>query len=128
MIIVSPADHRFRRCFKLVNFNQRTLRVTTDFFWSNPEEIGAVTWVNVVAGISEPIPHYSLFLVNLVTNYRPNLCHFGANDFLNLKVQKKCDFVLVTLLKMPEKGPHYSQSSRENATPSSGTSPIAGHY
>ena len=33
--------------------------------------------------------------------------------------------LLVTLRKMQ---PHYSQSSRENATPSSGTSPVAGRY
>ena len=33
-----------------------------------------------------------------------------------------CDPVLKTLLKMR---PHYSQSSRENATPSSGTFPLA---
>ena len=33
-----------------------------------------------------------------------------------------CDPILVTLLKMR---PHYSQSSHENATPSSGTSPLA---
>ena len=32
-----------------------------------------------------------------------------------------CDPILVTLLKMR---PHYCQSSRENATPSSGTSPL----
>ena len=35
-----------------------------------------------------------------------------------------CDPILVNLLKMP---PHYSQSSRENATPSSGTSPLASY-
>ena len=35
-----------------------------------------------------------------------------------------CDPILVTLLKMR---PHYSQSSRENATPSSGTSPVASY-
>ena len=35
-----------------------------------------------------------------------------------------CDPILVALLKMQ---PHYSQSSRENATPSSGTSPIASY-
>ena len=35
-----------------------------------------------------------------------------------------CDPILVTLLKMQ---PHYSQSSRENATPSSGTSPLASY-
>ena len=33
-----------------------------------------------------------------------------------------CDSILVTLLKMR---PHYSQSRRKNATPSSGTSPLA---
>ena len=33
-----------------------------------------------------------------------------------------CDPILVTPLKMRA---HYSQSSRENATPSSGTSPLA---
>ena len=40
------------------------------------------------------------------------------------KNQKMCDPILVTLLKMR---PHYSQSSRENATPSSGTSSLASY-
>ena len=35
-----------------------------------------------------------------------------------------CDPILVNLLKI---WPHYSQSSRENATPSSGTSPLASY-
>ena len=35
-----------------------------------------------------------------------------------------CEPILVTLLKMR---PHYSRSSRENATPSSGTSPLASY-
>ena len=35
-----------------------------------------------------------------------------------------CDPILVTLLKMR---PHYSQSSCENATPSSGASPLASY-
>ena len=35
-----------------------------------------------------------------------------------------CDPTLTTLLRMR---PHYSQSSRENATPSSGTSPLASY-
>ena len=35
-----------------------------------------------------------------------------------------CDPILVTLPKMQ---PHSSQSSRENATPSSGTSPLASY-
>ena len=38
------------------------------------------------------------------------------------RIPKICDPILVTLLKMQ---PHYSQSSHENATPSSGTSPLA---
>ena len=37
---------------------------------------------------------------------------------------KMCDPILVTLLKMQ---PHSSQSSRETATPSSGTSPLASY-
>ena len=40
------------------------------------------------------------------------------------KNQKMCDPILVTLLKMR---PHYSHSSRENATPSSCTSPLASY-
>ena len=40
------------------------------------------------------------------------------------KNQKMCDPILVPLLKMR---PHDSQSSRENATPSSGTSPLASY-
>ena len=35
-----------------------------------------------------------------------------------------CDPIQVTLLK---RRPHYSQSSRENATPYSGTSPLASY-
>ena len=35
-----------------------------------------------------------------------------------------CDFIRVTLLKMR---PHYSQSNRKNANPSSGTSPLASY-
>ena len=40
------------------------------------------------------------------------------------KNQKMCDPILVTVLKMR---PHYSQSSCENATPSSGTFPLASY-
>ena len=36
-----------------------------------------------------------------------------------------CDPIVVAPLKMR---PHYSQSSRENATPSSGTSPLVASY
>ena len=42
----------------------------------------------------------------------------------NPQNRKMCDPILVTLLKMQH---HYSQSSRENATPSSGTSPLASY-
>ena len=41
-----------------------------------------------------------------------------------LKNPKMCDPILLTLFKMQ---PHYSQSSRENATSSSGTSPLASY-
>ena len=41
---------------------------------------------------------------------------------LTPKNPKLCDPILVTLLKMR---PHYGQSSRKNAAPSSGTSPLA---
>ena len=41
-----------------------------------------------------------------------------------LKNPKICDPILVTLLKML---PDHSQPSRENATPSSGTSPLASY-
>ena len=43
---------------------------------------------------------------------------------LTPKNPKMCDPILVTVLKMR---PHYSQSSREDATPSSGTSPLASY-
>ena len=62
---------------------------------------GGGTWVKFcwvcAAGISEPLPHYSLFLVYSVANYKPHLSHFWANDFLTLKVPKKCDPILVTI-------------------------------
>ena len=45
-------------------------------------------------------------------------------NFVIPEIPKMCDPILVTLLKMQ---PHYSQSSRENATPSSGTSPVASY-
>ena len=60
------------------------------------------TWIRFcwvcAAGISDPRPHYSLFLGYFVANYKPHLSHFWANDFLTLKVPKKCDPIQVTLL------------------------------
>ena len=49
---------------------------------------------------------------------------FKNKELYYPKTQKMCDPILVTLLKMR---PHYSQSSRENATPSSGTSPLGSY-
>ena len=61
---------------------------------------GGCTWINVwwvcAAGLSESLPHFSLFFFDQLR--------------------------LTTLLKMR---PHSSLSSRENATPVSGTSPLA---
>ena len=56
----------------------------------------------------------------------------GPGTFANRKCEqlsypknaKMCDPILVTLLKMQ---PHYSQSGRENATSSTGTSPLASY-
>ena len=59
--------------------------------------------VYVPLASQNPYPIYSLFLVYFVANYKPHLSHFWANDFLTLKVPKKCDPILVTLLKMLEK-------------------------
>ena len=84
---------------------------------------------------------------NLVTFYFYELTHFfrlneelftfhlqykHSGTFANRKYeelsypknQKMCDPILVTLLKMR---PHDSQSSRENVTPSCGTSTLASH-
>ena len=50
---------------------------------------------------------------------------FANRTYLELSCpqnHKMCDPILTTVLKMQ---PHYSQSSRENASSSSGTSPLA---
>ena len=65
--------------------------------------------------------------LSLVTFYFYELTHFFRYNeehvtfHLHYKHQKS---ILVTLLKMR---PHYSQSNRENATPFSGTSPLASY-
>ena len=51
----------------------------------------------------EHLSHCSLFLVYFLANYRPHLSHFWVNDSINLKVPKKREPILATLLKMPEK-------------------------
>ena len=64
----------------------------------------------------------------LLFTYSTNiLCAFANHKYKELSYpqnQKMCDPILVTRLKMR---PHYSQSSRENVTPSSGTSPLASY-
>ena len=58
------------------------------------------------------------------TNILVRLLTVNMKNCLTPKNPKMCDPILVTLLKMR---PHYSQSSRENATPSGGTSPLASY-
>ena len=58
------------------------------------------------------------------TNILVRLLTVNMKNYLTQKNQKTCDPILVTLLKMR---PHYSQSGPENATPSSGTSPLASY-
>ena len=58
------------------------------------------------------------------TNILVRLLIANMKNCLTPKSPKMCDPILVTLLKMRR---HYSQSSCENATPSSGTSPLASY-
>ena len=88
-----------------------------------------VGYVPLASKSPYPIVVYS------VANYRPHLSHFWANmntpiflihkhsgTFANRKYEEQ---------SYPKKSenlrPHYSQSSRENATSSSGTSPVASY-
>ena len=64
----------------------------------------------------------SLFICT--TNIVVRLLTVNMKNCLTPKNPKMCDPILVTLLKMR---PHYSQSSRENVTPSSGTSSLASY-
>ena len=66
----------------------------------------------------------SLFIITLQYKHSGT---FANRKYEELSYPPKSENVrpiLVTLLKM---GPHYSQCSRENATPSSGTSPLASY-
>ena len=58
------------------------------------------------------------------TNILVRFLTVNMNNCLTPNNPKMCDSILVPLLKMR---PHYSQSSRENATPSSGTSALASY-
>ena len=62
--------------------------------------------------------HEPFLTANLRTMFK------SFQNFLIPEIPKMCDPILVTVLKMQ---PHYSQSSRKNATPSSGTSPVASY-
>ena len=63
------------------------------------------------------------FLFTYSTNILVHLVNI--KNFFTPKIRKcACDPILVTLLKLL---PHYSKSSCENATPSSGTSPLASY-
>ena len=63
-------------------------------------------------------------LVVYSTNILVRLLTGNMKNCLTPKNPKMCDPILVTLPKMR---PHYRQSSRKNATPSGGTSPLASY-
>ena len=84
---------------------------------------------NLVTFYFYELTHFSDWMKNTLlficsTNILVRLLTVNMKNCLTPKNPKMCDPILVTLLKMR---PHYSQSSRENATPSSGTSPLASH-
>ena len=58
------------------------------------------------------------------TNIRVRLLIANMKNCLTPKIRKCATPVLVNTI---ENATHYSQSSRENATPSSGTSPLASY-
>ena len=58
------------------------------------------------------------------TNILVRLLTVNMKNCLSPKNPKICNPILVTLLKIR---PHFSQSGRENAAPSSGTSPLASY-
>ena len=97
--------------------------------------LGGGVLVSIFAGyvpLASPNP-YSIIIYS-VANYRPLVSHFWANipqipthwNLLTTEIPQMCNPILVTLLDAIENAtPLYSQSSRENATPSSSTSPLA---
>ena len=64
------------------------------------------------------------FTFHLRYKHSGTLLTVNMKNCLTPKNPKMCDPILVTLLKMR---PHYRQSSRENATPSTGTSPLTSY-
>ena len=67
--------------------------------------------------------HVTVFFIYR-TNLLVRLLNVNTKNCLTPKNLKMCDPFLVTLLKMR---PHYSQFSSENATSSTGTSPLASY-
>ena len=64
------------------------------------------------------------FTFHLQNKHSGTFTNYKYEELSYHKNQKTCDPILVTLLKMR---PHDSQSSRENATPFSGTSSVASY-
>ena len=71
----------------------------------NPYPIIVYFW-SILSAIIDPIivtdiiVYFWSFFSQL---YRPHLSHFWENDFLNLKLRRKCDSILLMFLRMPEK-------------------------
>ena len=63
-----------------------------------------------------------LFTFHLQYKHSVTFSNRQCEELSQSQHPKMCDPILVTLLKMQS---HYSQSRRENATPSSGTSALA---
>ena len=84
---------------------------------------------NLVAFYFYELTHFLDWMKNTLlfrysTNILVRLLTVNMKNCLTPKNPKMCDTILVTLLKMR---PLNSQFSREKATPSSGTSPLASY-
>ena len=64
------------------------------------------------------------FTFHLQYTHSGTFANYKYEELSYQKNQRTCDVILVTLLKMRS---HDSHSSRENATPSSGTSPVVSY-
>ena len=95
-------------------------------FWTGGFVLLCNSFIEVVVSRTECNSRWLLHLVNnnFLTFLAETILTPYVIEFSYPKNPKMCDPILVTLLKMQ---PHYSQSSRENATPSSGTSPLASY-
>ena len=91
-------------------------------FW----QIGNFRDPNLATFYFYELTHFLSWMKNILlfiyrTNILVRLFTVNMKNCLTPQNPEMCDPILVTLLKMR---PHYNQSSRENATPSSGTSLI----